>query len=130
MTLEEFVKQRDVKVRDTEHLKVIKCFYPYLRSVSGDKRLLTENLEKILGISLSGVSVVTACFNGVNDNSQPPYDNVDLYIKLSNNIKVYIYGRNQEHIVELKENEYVICLVAGAVTPTIRQNVNRYFFIE
>ena len=130
MTLEEFVKQRDVKVRDTEHLKVIKYFYPYLRSVSGDDSLLPANLEKILDVSLSGVSVVTACFNGVNDNSQPPYDNVDLYIKLSNNIKVYIYGRNQEHIVELKENEYVICLVAGAVTPTIRQNVNRYFFIE
>ena len=130
MELDKFIQERDVKVRDTEHLKVIKCFYPYLRSVSGDERLLTENLEKILGISLSGVSVVTACFNGVNDNSQPPYDNVDLYIKLSNNIKVYIYGRNQEHIVELKENEYVICLVAGAVTPTIRQNVNRYFFIE
>ena len=130
MELDKFIQERDVKIRDTEHLKVIKCFYPYLRSVSGDERLLTANLEKILGISLSGVSVVTACFNGVNDNSQPPYDNVDLYIKLSNNIKVYIYGRNQEHIVELKENEYVICLIAGAVTPTIRQNVNRYFFIE
>lgn len=130
MTLEEFIKQRDVKVRDTEHLKVIKYFYSYLRSVSGDERRLTANLEKILGVSLSGVSVVTACFNGVNDNSQPPYDSVDLYIKLSNNIKVYIYGSNQEHIVELKENEYVICLVAGEVTPTIRQNVNHHIFIE
>jgi len=130
MELDKFIQERDVKVRDTEHLKVIKYFYPYLRSVSGDDSLLQANLEKILDVSLSGVSVVTACFNGVNDNSQPPYDNVDLYIKLSNNIKVYIYGRNQEHIVELKENEYVICLVAGEVTPTIRQNVNRYFFIE
>ena len=130
MELDKFIQERDVKVRDTEHLKVIKYFYPYLRSVSGDERLLPANLEKILGVSLSGVSVVTACFNGVNDNSQPPYDNVDLYIKLNNDIKVFVYGRNQEDVVELKENEYVICLVAGAVTPTIRQNVNRYFFIE
>lgn len=130
MTLEEFIKQRDVKVRDTEHLKVIKYFYPYLRSVSGDDSLLPANLEKILDVSLSGVSVVTACFNGVNDGSKAPYDNVDLYIKLNNDIKVFVYGRNQEDVVELKENEYVICLVAGAVTPTIRQNVNRYFFIE
>lgn len=130
MTLEEFIKQRDIKIRDSKHLKVIKYFYPYLRSVSGDESLLPAKLEKILGVSLSGVSVVTACFNGVNDNSQPPYDNVDLYIKLSNNIKVYIYGRNQKPIVELKENEYVICLVAGEVTPTIRQNVNRYFLLN
>ncbi len=130
MELDKFIQERDIKVRDTEHLKVIKYFYPYLRSVSGDERLLPANLEKILGFSLSSVSVVTACFNGVNDNSQPPYDNVDLYIKLSNNIKVYVYGGNQKHLVELKENEYVICLVADEVTPTIRQNVNRYVFIE
>lgn len=130
MELDKFIQERDVKVRDTEHLKVIKYFYPYLRSVSGDESLLPAKLEKILNVSLSGVSVVTACFNGVNDNSQPPYDNVDLYIKLSNNIKVYIYGRNQEHIVELKENEYVICLVADEKTNDIKRNENHHIFIE
>lgn len=130
MELDKFIQERDVKVRDTEHLKVIKCFYPYLRSVSGDERLLTANLEKILGVSLSGVSVVTACFNGVNDNSQPPYDNVALYIKLSNNIKVYVYGGNQEHLVELKENEYVICLIADEITNDIKRNGNHHVFIE
>ena len=104
MTLEEFIKQRDVKVRDTEHLKVIKYFYPYLRSVSGDAGLLPSALEKMLGIDLTDISVVTACFNGVNDGSKAPYDNVDLYIKLNNDIKVFVYGRNQEDIVELKEN--------------------------
>lgn len=112
MELDKFIQERDVKVRDTEHLKVIKYFYPYLRSVSGDESLLPAKLEKILGVSLSGVSVVTACFNGVNDNSQPPYDNVDLYIKLSNNIKVYVYSRNQKHLVELKENQYSIFILS------------------
>lgn len=130
MNLEEFIKQRDVKVRDTEHLKVIKYFYPYLRSVSGDDSLLPANLEKILDVSLSGVSVVTACFNGVNDNSQPPYDNVDLYIKLSNNIKVYVYGRNQEYLVELKENEHVIFLLSKDMSSNITKIENYYIIIE
>lgn len=65
----EFIKHKDIEVRDNEHLRVIKCFYPYLRSVSGDEHLLPSALEKILGIDLTDVSVVTACFNGVNDGS-------------------------------------------------------------
>lgn len=69
----EFIKHKDIEVRDNEHLRVIKCFYPYLRSVSGDEHLLPSALEKILGIDLTDVSVVTACFNGVNDGSNPPY---------------------------------------------------------
>lgn len=116
MKLEEFIKQRDIKVRSDEHLRVIKCFYPYLRSVSGDEHLLPSVLEKILGVDLSDVSVITACFNGVNDGSQPPYNNVDLYIKLNNDIKVFVYGRKPEHLAELKENEYVICLLAVGIT--------------
>lgn len=124
MELDKFIQERDIKVRDTEHLKVIKCFYPYLRSVSGDERLLPANLEKILGVSLLGVSVVTACFNGVNDNSQPPYDNVDLYIKLSNNIKVYVYGRNQKHLVELKENQYSIFILSSSFDNIVRNKRN------
>ena len=50
MILEEFIKQRDIKVRDDDHLMVVKCFYPYLRSVSGDEHLLPSVLEKILVI--------------------------------------------------------------------------------
>ncbi|MBR3817152.1 MAG: hypothetical protein IKJ27_10570 [Clostridia bacterium] len=48
MILEEFIKQRDIKVRNDEHLRVVKCFYPYLRSVSGDEHLLPSVLEKNL----------------------------------------------------------------------------------
>lgn len=48
MTLEKFIKLRDIKIRDNEHLKVIKCFFPYLRSVSRDERLLPSLLENIL----------------------------------------------------------------------------------
>ena len=94
MEINKFIELKNIIVRDNEHLRLIKCFYPYLRSVSGDEHLLPSALEKILGIDLTDVSVVTACFNGVNDGSKPPYDNVDLYIKFTNGIKVFVYGRN------------------------------------
>ena len=119
MELYEFIKLRDIKVRDNEHLRVIKCFYPYLRSVSGDEHLLPSVLEKILGVDLSDVSVITACFNGVNDGSKPPYDNVDLYIKLNNGIKVFVYGRKQEIFIDLKENEYAIFLLSSDLSGNI-----------
>lgn len=129
MILEEFIKNRDIKVRDDEHLRVIKCFYSYLRSVSCDERLLPSVLEKILGIDLSDVSVDTACFNGINNDSQAPYDNVDLYIKLNNDIKVFVYGRKQEHLTELKENEYVIFLLSNALLDNIAYSENNHIII-
>lgn len=129
MDFDTFIKLRDIKIRDANHLEVVKSFYPYLRSVSGDARLLPSALEKILDIDLTDVSVVTACFNGVNYGSQAPYDNVDLYIKLSNDIKVFVYGRNHEDIVELKENEYVICLVTDEIKNDIKLNKNHHIFI-
>lgn len=130
MILEKFIKQRDMKVRNDEHLRVIKCFYLYLRSVSGDERLLPSVLEKLLGIDLTDISVITACFNGINDDSQAPYDNVDLYIKLNNDIKVFVYGRKQEHLTELKENEYVIYLLSSDISDNITQTSNHHIFIE
>lgn len=130
MILEEFIKQRDIKVRNDEHLRVIKCFYLYLRSISDDERLLPSVLGKLLGIDLTDVSVITACFNGINDDSQAPYDNVDLYIKLNNDIKVFVYGRKQEHLTELKENEYVIYLLSSDISDNITQTSNHHIFIE
>ncbi len=115
MTTDEFINYRDIKVKDNEHRKVIELFYPYLRSVSGDERLLPTFLEKHLDIDLSGVSVVTACFNGVNDGSKPPCENVDLYIKLSNGVKVFVYGREIKNPNHLNQNEYVINLKASLV---------------
>ncbi len=129
MILEEFIKQRDIKVRNDEHLRVIKCFYPYLRSVSGDEHLLPSALEKILGIDLTDVSVVTACFNGVNDGSKPPYDNVDLYIKLNKGIKVFVYGKKQERITDLKENEYVIFFISNNLSGNITYVENNQIIV-
>lgn len=130
MTLEQFIKQRDIKVRNDEHLRVIKCFYSYLRSVSGDEHLLPLVIGKMLDIDLTDVSIVTACFNGMNDGSKPPYDNVDLYIKLNNDIKVFIYGRKPEHLAELKENEYAIFFLSNDLTDNIIKTENHHIFIE
>ena len=115
MTADEFIIYRNIKVKDNQHRNVIELFYPYLRSVSGDERLLPKLLEKYLNMDLSGVSVVTACFNGANDGSKPPCDNVDLYIKLSNGVKVFVYGRETKSINPLNKNEYVINLKASLV---------------
>ncbi|MBQ8209199.1 MAG: hypothetical protein IJZ35_01260 [Clostridia bacterium] len=127
MEISEFIKQRNIEVRDNAHLRVINCFYPYLRSVSGDERLLASVLEKLLGIDLTDDFVITACFNGVNDGSQPPYDNVDLYIKLNNDVKVFVYGRKHEHLAELKENEYTVFVLNDSLDNIAR--INRNVFI-
>lgn len=129
MILEKFIKQRDIKVRNDEHLRVIKCFYLYLRSVSGDERLLPSVLEKLLGIDLTDISVITSCFNGVNDGSKPPYDNVDLYIKLNNGIKVFVYGKKQERITDLKENEYVIFFISNNLSGNITYVENNQIIV-
>ena len=129
MELNEFIKLRNIIIRDNEHLRVIKCFYPYLRSVSGDEHLLPSALEKILGIDLTDVSVVTACFNGVNDGSKPPYDNVDLYIKFTNGIKVFVYGRKEEIFTDLKENEYVIFLLSNDLSGNITHTVKVHQYV-
>lgn len=130
MTFDEFIKLRDVKIRNNEHLKVVKCFYPYLRSVSGNEHLLLSVFQRILGIDLSDVSVVTACFNNVNDGSQPPYDDVDLYIKLNNDVRVFVYSKQQENLVSLKENEYVVFLLSKDISDNITQTENHHIFIE
>ena len=128
--LGEFIKQREIKVKDSEHLRVIKCFYSYLRSVSGDEHLFPSVIGRLFDIDLTGISVVTACFNGVNDGSKPPYDNVDLYIKLNSEIKVFVYGRKPEHLADLKENEYVIFFLSNDLTGNITQTENHHIFIE
>ncbi len=130
MELFEFIKLRKIEVRDSVQLRVINCFYPYLRSVSCDERLLPSMIENILGFDLTDISVVTACFNGVHDGSQPPYDNPDLFIKLSNDVKVFVYGRKQEYLTELKENEYVIFILTINLRGNITQTENHHILIE
>ena len=130
MEFDEFIKLRDIKIRDNEHLRVIKCFYPYLCSVSCDEQLLPSLIGNILGVNLSNVTVETACFNGVNDDSNPPYVNVDLYIKFNNNIKVFVYSRQPKNLIDLKENEYAIYLLADEIISEIAKAESHHIFIK
>lgn len=78
---------------------------------------------------MSDVSVITSCFNGVNDGSKPPYDNVDLYIKLNNDIKVFVYGKKQERLTDLKENEYVIFFLSNDLSGNVTYLENNQIIV-
>lgn len=84
----------------------------------------------MLDIDLTDVSVVIACFNGVNDGSKLHYDNVDLYIKLNNTIKVFVYSKKQGLLNDPKENEYVIFLLSNDLSGNITQTENHHIIIE
>lgn len=130
MTFDEFITLRNIKIKDAEHERIVKLFYPYLKSVFGDKDLLPSILENILGIDLTGVSVITGCFNGINDNTKLPYNNVDFYIRLSNNMKVFIYGRKHMDTVYINNNEYVVFVTSDRISDNIVQKENRHIFIQ
>lgn len=124
MTVDEFIVWRDVKIKDDDHKRIVRMFYPYLQSVSGDKYLLPSILGKLLGIDLAGAFVTIGCFNGVNDDIPAPYGDVDFYIKLSNGIKVFVYGKRQMESVTLKENEFVILVNSDTITDNVVRKEN------
>ena len=129
MTVDEFIIFRDVKIKDDDHKRIVRIFYPYLQSVSGDKYLLTSIFGKLLGIDLAEVFVTTGCFNGVNDDTPAPYGDLDFYVKLSNGIKVFVYGRNPMNLVTLKENEFVIVVNSDTITGNIVKKENRHIYL-
>ena len=129
ITLDEFISFKDVQIKDQEHKKVIKLFYQYLQSVSGSNRSLPSIIGHILGLDLTSETVLTGCFNGVNDGTTPPYDSVDFYIKLSNNIKVYVYGKEFNDSAKLNESEYVVFAIAEEISDNIIMKENRHIYL-
>ena len=127
MTVDEFIIFRDVKIKDDDHKRIVRIFYPYLQSVSGDKHLLPSILGKLLGIDLADAFVTTGCFNGVNDDTPAPYGDVDFYIKLSNGMKVFVYGRKQMDSVTLKENEFVVFVNSDIITDNVVRKEKHIF---
>ncbi|MBP3321929.1 MAG: hypothetical protein J6M12_06215 [Clostridia bacterium] len=124
MTVDEFIVWRDVKIKDDDHKRIVRMFYPYLQSVSGDKYLLPSILGKLLGIDLADAFVTTGCFNGVNDDTPAPYGDVDFYVKLSNGIKVFVFGKRPMDSVTLKENEFVILVNSDTITDHVVRKEN------
>lgn len=129
MTVDEFIIFRDVKIKDDDHKRIVRIFYPYLQSVSGDKYLLPSMFGNLLGIDLADAFVTTGCFNGVNDDTPAPYGDLDFYVKLSNGIKVFVYGRNPMNLVTLKENEFVIVVNSDTITGNIVKKENRHIYL-
>ncbi len=130
MTYDQFLIFRDVKIKNIHHERILKLFFSYLEAVTGNKRLLPDLIGQLLNIDLSSVTVPAGCFNGISDGTKPPYDDVDFYIRLSNDIRVFIYGSIRDSMVkELKDNEYVIYIDANNFSGNIIRKPNRHIYL-
>ncbi len=104
-------------------------FYIYCGSVTGNNRLLPNKIGQLLDIDTSALTIPTGCFNGIFDGTEPPYEDVDMYIRFSNDIRVYIYGRIPFKLLkQLKNNEYVIFVLSNSLGDNLERN-NRYIII-
>lgn len=131
MTYEAFISFRDVKVKNKNHQKVIKAFYPYLSSVTGNCRLLPDLIGRLLNINTASQTVEKGCFNGVLENIIPPYGDVDFYMQLSDGICIFIYGSIPVGCLkELNDNEYVIFMLSEDLNGCIERKVSRHVYIR
>ncbi|MCL2408831.1 MAG: hypothetical protein FWC96_04360 [Oscillospiraceae bacterium] len=131
MTFDEFITFRDLKIKNKDHERVVKAFYVYLSSVTGNPRLLPDEVGRIINIDTSSLAVSTGCFNGIFDDTIPPYDDVDFYIKLSNGICIFVYGRVQsDTLKELNDNEYIVFMLSNDLSGIIERNIDRCTYIH
>jgi hypothetical protein len=131
MTCDELIAACGIRIRDDNHYRVTRIFCSYCSRVSGKSGLWAEVMCKILGIDFSGITMTTGCFNGVNDGTEPPYGNLDCYIKMSDGTKIYIYGAVQDgELKHLKDNEYVLFALSDTITDNIERRTDRHMFMR
>jgi hypothetical protein len=131
MTFDEFIKFRDVKIKNEAHKRIIGLFYKYFSSVTGDDRLLSNLIGELFNIDLSSTVAQTACLNGIHDGSIAPFEDVDLYIRFENDVRVYVYGsRPTTKIVSLGENEFVLLVLSDSLFGQIDRSNNRCVCIQ
>ena len=131
MSFDEFITFRDVKIKNRDHERVAKAFYVYLSSVTGNPRLLPSEFGRILNIDTSSLALSTGCFNGTFDDTTPPYTNVDFYIKLSNDIRIFVYGSvPSDSLKGLRDNEYVVFMLSNDSNGVIERNIDRHIYIR
>ena len=130
MTFDEFLLYRDTKIKNKNHERLAKLFYVYSGSVTGNDRLYPDLISRLLDIDLSSASVKTACLNGIFDGTKPPYDDIDIYIRFNNDIRVFVYGSiPNEPLKELDEKEYVLIVLSDNLNGQIERNLNRHTYI-
>lgn len=131
MPFDEFLQFRNVNIRNKDHERIVRMFYPHLTSVCGVPEALSKFIGEILGIDLSDTAIVTGCFNGVLDGSTAPHGTPDLYCKWGNGIKVYVYGTlPQGNLASLKENEYVLVALSDGITSNVERTADRYVYMR
>jgi len=129
MTYDEFILFRDVKIKNPNHERVVKTFFSYLSSVSGNSRALPDLVSRILNIDTSSLTIDKGCFNGIFDSTTPPYDNVDFYIRLSNGIYLFIYGELPAKTLKtLESNEYVVFMLSDCLDGNVERIDNYIYF--
>jgi AbrB family looped-hinge helix DNA binding protein len=131
MTFDEHLLYRDIKIKNENHERIVKLFYGYAGSVTGNSRLYPDLISNLLNIDLSSAHVQTACLNGVLDGTEPPYNDVDLYIKFNNDVRVYVYGViPNEPIRKVKDNEYVLIVLADNLNGQANRKPNKHVYLH
>ena len=131
LSFDDFVKFRDVEIRNKDHERIVRMFYPYLTSVCGIPEVLSAIIGRIIGVDFTGTPIVTGCFNGINDDSVALYGNPDLYCKWDDGKRVYVYGTIvQEDLSVLKENEHVLFVLSDTITDNIKRTSDRYIYMR
>ena len=130
MTYDEFIHFRDVKIKNPNHERVVKAFFCYLSSVSGNSRALPDLVGRILNTDTSSLTIDKGCFNGIFDNIIPPYENVDFYVRLSNGICLFIYGETPTKVLKaLENNEYVVFMLSDYLGENV-ERINNYIYFR
>ena len=119
MTFDEFIRFRNVVIRNQNHERVVRMFYPYLSSVSGIPESLSKIIGTILGIDFL-YPILTGCFNGTPDGIVAPYGIPDLYCRWENGLQVYVYGTlPKDDLIALQDNGYVLFVLSDDITKSI-----------
>jgi len=91
---------------------------------------LPDLVGRILNIDTSSLTIDKGCFNGIFDSIIPPYDNVDFYIRLSNNICLFIYGEVPTKVLKaLENNEYVVFMLSDYLGENV-ERINNYIYFR
>lgn len=127
ISFDEFVS--DIRIKNQCHERIARQFYPYFRCVCGEPEALSRIIGEIIGVDFSNTYMQTGCLNGIFDGTKPPFEDVDLYIKFDNDVRVFVYGSVHQVVKELKNNEYVLYMVSNEVHGKIERKPNRYTYI-